>query len=85
MLALCNFPKAVEAITKVTSNHLESSIYPSKTQRGISLPNLALFMIDFRLVREYIVWFLNLVDGLLNVGFRFGLQRSNLQRYNGEI
>jgi hypothetical protein len=50
MLELCNFPKVEEAITEVTSNHLESWIYPSKTQRGLSLSNLALFMIDFRLV-----------------------------------
>jgi hypothetical protein len=42
MLALCNFPKAVEAVTEVTSNHLESRICPSKSQRGISLSDLDL-------------------------------------------
>jgi len=50
LLALCNLPKAMEEITEVTSNHLESWIYPSKTQRGLSLSDIALFMIDFRLV-----------------------------------
>ena len=43
MLALCNLPKAVEAITEVTLNQFESWIYPSKTQRGISLSDIALF------------------------------------------
>jgi hypothetical protein len=50
MLALCNFPKVVEAIIEVTSNHLESWIYPSKTQRGLSLSDIALFVGNFRLV-----------------------------------
>jgi hypothetical protein len=57
MLALCNFPKAEEAITEVTSNHLESWIYPSKTQRGLSLSDIALFEGDVRLVMKYKVCF----------------------------
>jgi hypothetical protein len=35
-----NLPKAGEAITEITLNYLESWIYPSKTQRGISLSEL---------------------------------------------
>ena len=60
MLSLCNFPKAEEEITEVTSNHLESWIYPSKTQRGLSLSNIALFEENIRLVmRDQGFWFLN--------------------------
>jgi len=50
MLELCNLPKAKEEIIEVTSNHLESCIYFSKNQRGLSLSNLYLFGLDVRIV-----------------------------------
>jgi hypothetical protein len=43
VLALCNLPKAVRQSQRQHQNHFESWIYPSKTQRGISLSDIALF------------------------------------------
>jgi hypothetical protein len=56
VLTLCNLPKAEEAITEVTSNHLEFWIYPSKTLRGLSLFDITLFVWNCRLVKKYMVW-----------------------------
>jgi hypothetical protein len=49
LLGLYNLPKAVRQSQRQHQNHFESWIYPSKTQRGISLSDIALFEENIRL------------------------------------
>ena len=50
MLTLCNFPKAERQSQRQHQNHFESWIYPSTTQRRISLYDIAFFEENIRLV-----------------------------------